>query len=157
MSKSHPVYQCISPLRGLLLKTTQPKLFQVTLEKKQIHFQTIGNKNNGESVERIAIQRTGEPQRVEKKVGILERLPSQRRRISPQGLPIIRSVYPGRNPLGLRGPGRQFLRNQTSQQRPATNPRCVPSGLYDVPQLRVEYEPRHRCQVARSKSIKSKG
>ncbi|XP_057378366.1 SET domain-containing protein SmydA-8-like [Daphnia carinata] len=28
MTKSHPVYQCISPLRGLLLKTTHPKLFE---------------------------------------------------------------------------------------------------------------------------------
>lgn len=29
MSKSHPVYQCITPLRGILLKNTQPKLFEV--------------------------------------------------------------------------------------------------------------------------------
>lgn len=28
MSKSHPVYQCITPLRGILLKNTQPKLFE---------------------------------------------------------------------------------------------------------------------------------
>jgi hypothetical protein len=30
VTEFHPIYLCILPLRGLLLKSTQPKLFQVT-------------------------------------------------------------------------------------------------------------------------------
>ena len=106
MNKSHPVYQCISPLRGLLLKTTQPKLFEVINS-----LYNILRWDNWSHFFGLAIQRIGESQRLETKFRLLASLSNQCRWISPQSLRIIRSIYPRRNPRVLWSSRRQCLWN----------------------------------------------